>query len=54
MTVEPGIYIPDEGFAVRLENTVVVSDRGPINLMADIPLEADAIEEAMAKRGRRR
>ncbi len=50
MTVEPGIYLPEEGFAVRLENTVVVSDRGPINLMADIPLEADEIEEAMARR----
>jgi Xaa-Pro aminopeptidase len=49
MTVEPGIYIPEEGFAVRLENTVVVSDRGPINLMADIPIEAEEIEEAMAK-----
>jgi len=54
MTVEPGIYIPEEGFAVRLENTVVVSDRGPVNLMADIPIEADEIEEAMAKRGKKR
>ena len=49
MTVEPGIYIPEEGFAVRLENTVVVSDRGTVNLMADIPIEADEIEDAMAK-----
>jgi Xaa-Pro aminopeptidase len=48
MTVEPGIYLPEEGFAVRLENTVLVTDRGPVNLMADIPLEAEAIEDAMA------
>jgi Xaa-Pro aminopeptidase len=53
MTVEPGIYLPEEGFAVRLENTVVVSDRGAVNLMADIPIEADEIEEAMSK-GRKR
>lgn len=49
MTVEPGIYIPEESLAVRLENTVLVTDRGPVNLMADIPIEAEEIEEAMAK-----
>jgi Xaa-Pro aminopeptidase len=48
MTVEPGIYLPDEGFAVRLENTVVVTDRGTVNLMANIPIEAEEIEAAMA------
>jgi len=50
MTVEPGIYIPEESLAVRLENTVLVTDRGPVNLMADIPIEAEEIEEAMADR----
>jgi Xaa-Pro aminopeptidase len=50
MTVEPGIYIPEEELAVRLENTVLVTDRGAVNLMADIPIEADAIVEAMADR----
>jgi Xaa-Pro aminopeptidase len=50
MTVEPGIYIPEEELAVRLENTVLVTDRGAVNLMADIPIEAEAIEEAMANR----
>jgi Xaa-Pro aminopeptidase len=50
MTVEPGIYIPEESLAVRLENTVLVTDRGPVNLMANIPIEAEAIEEAMANR----
>lgn len=49
MTVEPGIYIPEEKLAVRLEDTVVVTDGAPINLMADIPIEADEIEELMAK-----
>jgi Xaa-Pro aminopeptidase len=47
MTVEPGIYIPEENLAVRLENTVVVRDGEPINLMAGIPIEADEIEGLM-------
>jgi Xaa-Pro aminopeptidase len=49
MTVEPGIYIPEENFAVRLENTVLVTDRGPVDLMGNIPVEAEEIEEAMGK-----
>jgi Xaa-Pro aminopeptidase len=47
MTVEPGIYLPEEGFAVRLENTVVVGEKENLDLMASIPLEADEIEELM-------
>lgn len=47
LTVEPGIYIPDEGFGVRLENDVLVTDEGPVDLMASVPLEADEIEELM-------
>src|SRR5581483_7917149 len=44
MTVEPGIYIREEGFAVRLENDVLVTENGPVDLMADVPIEADEIE----------
>lgn len=47
-TVEPGIYIPEEGFGVRLEDDVVIQASGePINLMKNIPIEADEIEEIM-------
>lgn len=47
-TVEPGIYIPDEGFGVRLEDDVVVQEKGePFNLMRNIPIEAEEIEELM-------
>lgn len=47
-TCEPGIYIPDENLGVRLEDDLVVQDSGdPFNLMADIPIEADHIEELM-------
>lgn len=49
MTVEPAIYIPEEGFAVRLENDVLIRSSGNIDLMADIPIEAGEIEELMNK-----
>lgn len=47
LTVEPGIYIKDEGFAVRLENNILVQDDGNKDLMAKIPIEADDIEQLM-------
>jgi Xaa-Pro aminopeptidase len=49
MTVEPAIYIPDEGFAIRLENDVLIKEGGNIDLMSDIPIEADEIEDLMHK-----
>jgi len=49
MTVEPGIYIPEENMAVRLEDTVLVTEKGPVNLMAGIPLEMDEIEALMRR-----
>jgi Xaa-Pro aminopeptidase len=52
MTVEPGIYIPEEGFAVRLENDVLVTEQGPVDLMADIPIEPEEIESLMQRRPR--
>jgi Xaa-Pro aminopeptidase len=56
MTVEPGIYIREEGLAVRLENDVLLTDCGPVDLMADIPIEPEEIEALMArpKRARRK
>ncbi len=49
-TVEPGIYIPDEGFGIRLEDDVVIQERGePFNLMRDIPITVEEIEELMNK-----
>ena len=47
-TVEPGIYIPEEKLGIRLEDDVVVQSNGePINLMKNIPIEAEEIEELM-------
>jgi len=50
LTVEPAIYIPAEGFGIRIENTVVVTEDGPVDLMAGIPIEADEIEALMNRR----
>ncbi len=46
-TCEPGIYIREENIGIRLENDILVTDDGPVDLMADIPIEAEAIEERM-------
>ncbi len=49
-TVEPGIYIPAENMGIRLEDDVVIQEKGePFNLMANIPIEIEEIEELMAK-----
>ena len=47
LTVEPGIYLPNEGFGIRLEDDIVVTEDGPVNLMAKTPIEADEIESIM-------
>ena len=47
LTVEPGIYIREEGLAVRLENIVVIGAVGNEDLMDGVPLEADEIEDLM-------
>ena len=47
-TVEPGIYIPEEGFGIRIEDDVVIQESGaPFNLMQNIPIEAEEIEDLM-------
>jgi Xaa-Pro aminopeptidase len=52
LTVEPGIYIKEEGLAVRLENDIVVTETSQIDLMADIPVEAKDIEKLMSPKAR--
>jgi Xaa-Pro aminopeptidase len=46
-TCEPGIYIPDEGIGIRLENDILITKKGPIDLTKDIPIEVDEIEKLM-------
>lgn len=49
LTVEPGLYLPREGFGIRLENLVLITAEGPVDLLAEVPLEAEAIEAAMRR-----
>jgi len=49
LTVEPGIYVPQEKTGIRLENDILVTAKGPVDLMAKIPVEADEIEELMRR-----
>jgi Xaa-Pro aminopeptidase len=47
-TVEPGIYIREENLGIRLENDILITEEGFVDLMGHIPLEADDIEAMMA------
>lgn len=46
-TIEPGIYIKEEGLGVRIENNVVIKKNGVVDLMKNTPEEAEEIEEIM-------
>lgn len=51
-TIEPGIYIKEEGFGVRIENNVVIEKTKNFDLMRNIPIEAEEIEEIMNGRSK--
>ncbi len=46
-TVEPGIYIREEGFGIRLENNVLIGKDKNVDLMRTVPIESEEIEELM-------
>ncbi|MEC9477294.1 MAG: Xaa-Pro peptidase family protein [Planctomycetota bacterium] len=48
ITIEPGIYLPDEGFGIRIEDDILVTADGPVNLTGGIPKTIEEIESAMA------
>ncbi len=47
LTCEPAIYLPEEGIGIRLENDILITGDGPVDLMEDIPIEVDEIEQLM-------
>jgi len=49
MTCEPGIYIPEEKTGIRLENNILITREGNVDLMKEIPIEAEEIEELMIR-----
>ncbi len=50
LTVEPGIYIPEEGIGIRIEDVVLVTDDEPIVMSRNIPRTVEEIERLMAGR----
>ncbi len=50
LTCEPGIYIKEEQMGIRLENDILITKDGPINLMKNIPIEIEEIEKNMQNR----
>jgi Xaa-Pro aminopeptidase len=49
LTVEPGIYLPEEKMGIRLENDILIQENGNIDLMRNIPIEPEDIEALMAR-----
>jgi Xaa-Pro aminopeptidase len=47
LTCEPGIYIREEGLGIRLENNLLITDKGAVNLMNNIPIDWEEIETIM-------
>ena len=50
LTLEPGIYIPEENVGIRLENDILITDDEPVDLMENIPIEPEEIEKFMRER----
>jgi Xaa-Pro aminopeptidase len=46
-TCEPGIYIAEENLGIRLENDILLTTNGNIDLMKNIPIEIEEIETLM-------
>jgi len=49
LSCEPGIYIKEEKIGIRIENDILITKYGPVNLMEDIPMEIEEIEKLMKK-----
>lgn len=47
LSCEPGLYVREEGLGIRIENDILVTENGPVDLMKDIPAEPDEIEALM-------
>ncbi len=50
LTIEPGLYLPNEKIGIRIEDDILVTPDGHINLSQDIPKEIDEIERLVQKR----
>lgn len=51
ITAEPGLYIPEEGIGVRIEDDILITEAGAVNLSLAFPRTVEEIEAVMASRG---
>jgi Xaa-Pro aminopeptidase len=49
ITIEPGIYIPEENIGIRIEDTILVTETGYKILSGALPREADEVEKLVGK-----
>jgi Xaa-Pro aminopeptidase len=49
ITCEPGLYVEEEGIGIRIENDILITESGNIDLMEDFPIEVEEIERLMQK-----
>ena len=54
VTIEPGIYIPEENLGVRIEDDVLVTETGAKLLSEKLPRDPDEIEKIMAEAAKKR
>lgn len=47
LTCEPGIYIPEENIGIRIENDIMITEKGKYDFMKECPVEVEEIEEMM-------
>ena len=47
LSCEPGLYIKEEEIGIRIENDILVSENGPIDLLKNVPIEVEEIEALM-------
>lgn len=50
ITIEPGIYLPDEKLGVRIEDDYLVTEKGLVKLSSALPSDPDGIERMMRDR----
>lgn len=50
LSCEPGLYVKEEGMGIRIENDILVTKKGPVDLMKTIPVEVEEIEKLMSKK----
>ena len=49
LTLEPGIYLPEENIGIRIENDLLITNGKPLDLFESLPVEVEEIEEAMRR-----